>query len=410
MSLSMQRAARPSTTPSVAEFHARLDAVLPLVESRAAEAEAQGYLTDDVVAALRKAGIYTMLFPREVGGAELLPYDAMTVIERLAYTHASAGWCAIGNNMEGTTLAIYVEDEGIKKVFAKGADITIAGNGVPRGFARPVDGGYMIRGNWAYGSGIQHAEWVHSGCFVTDASGKDMMFGPNGQPKIVVTHHPRATIKLTGNWDVLGLRATGSFDYTLSEGDELFVPTHMTYDFDIGAPRRGGVQGALGLAGYSAWAHSSWAVGVGRRMLDELVKVIVPRQDPFGKSCESASFKFQFAQAEARFRAARALVRETWKEVSETCARGESPSLEQMTMIKLSLRHIHDVLSNVSTFAHRAARGASLHNTPMQRFYRDIHSGTQHILMADQIVEECGRALLGLPGPRAQWTVFGVTG
>lgn len=410
MSLSMQRAARPSTTPSVAEFHARLDAVLPLVESRAAEAEAQGYLTDDVVAALRKAGIYTMLFPREVGGAELLPYDAMTVIERLAYTHASAGWCAIGNNMEGTTLAIYVEDEGIKKVFAKGADITIAGNGVPRGFARPVDGGYMIRGNWAYGSGIQHAEWVHSGCFVTDASGKDMMFGPNGQPKIVVTHHPRATIKLTGNWDVLGLRATGSFDYTLSEGDELFVPTHMTYDFDIGAPRRGGVQGALGLAGYSAWAHSSWAVGVGRRMLDELVKVIVPRQDPFGKSCESASFKFQFAQAEARFRAARALVHETWKEVSETCARGESPSLEQMTMIKLSLRHIHDVLSNVSTFAHRAARGASLHNTPMQRFYRDIHSGTQHILMADQIVEECGRALLGLPGPRAQWTVFGVTG
>jgi alkylation response protein AidB-like acyl-CoA dehydrogenase len=410
MSPSVQLAVKPSATPTVAEFHARLDVLLPLVESRAAEAEAQGYLTDDVVAALRKAGIYTMLFPKEVGGAELLPYDAMTVIERLAYAHASVGWCVIGNNMEGTTLAIYIEDEGIKKVFAGGPDITIAGNGVPRGFARPVDGGYMIRGNWAYGSGIQHAEWVHSGCFVTDASGKDMVFGPNGQPKIVVTHHPRATIKLMGNWDVLGLRATGSFDYTLSEGDELFVPTHMTYDFDIGAPRRGGVQGALGLAGYSAWSHSAWAVGVGRRMLDELVKVIVQRQDPFGKSRDSASFKFQFAQAEARFRAARALVHETWKDVSETCASGEGPSLEQMTMIKLSLRHVHDVLSDVATFAHRAARGASLHNTPMQRFYRDIHSGTQHILMADQIVEECGRALLGLPGPGAQWTVFGVTG
>ena len=145
-------------------------------------------------------------------------------------------------------------------------------------------------------------------------------------------------------------------------------------------------------------------------MLDELVKVIVQRQDPFGKSCESASFKFQFAQAEARFRAACALVHETWKEVSDTCASGEPPSLDQMTMMKLSLRHIHDVLSDVGTFAHRAARGASLHNTPMQRFYRDIHSGTQHILMADQIVEECGRALLGLPGPDAQWTVFGVTG
>lgn len=410
MTLSVQRAARASAVPTAAEFHARLEALLPLVEARAAEAEAQGYLTDDVVTALRKAGIYTMLFPRDVGGPELLPYDAMTVIERLAYAHASAAWCAIGCNMEGTTLAIYVEDEAIGKVFENGPDILIAGNGVPRGFARPVEGGYMIRGNWAYGSGIQHAEWVHSGCFVTDPSGKDMVIGANGQPKIVVTHHPRSTIKLMGNWDVLGLRATGSFDYTLSEGDELFVPTHMTYDFDIGAPRRGGVQGALGLAGYSAWAHSSWAVGVGRRMLDELVKVINQRQDPFGKSRESASFKFQFAQAEARFRAARALVHETWRDVSDCCAHGQGPSLDQMTMIKLSLRHVHDVLSDVATFAHRAARGASLHNTPMQRFYRDVHSGTQHILMADQIVEECGRALLGLPGPEAQWTVFGVAG
>ncbi|WP_315833238.1 acyl-CoA dehydrogenase family protein [Bradyrhizobium prioriisuperbiae] len=409
MNSPLKHAVRAAATPA-ADFHARVDKLLPQIEAKANEAEALGHLTDDVVAAMRAAGLYTMLFPKDVGGPELSPFEAMTVIERLSYAHASVGWCVLGNNMEGTTMAIYIADEGIRKVFAGGPDITIAGNGVPRGFARPVEGGFMIRGNWAYGSGIQHAEWVHSGCFVTDPEGKDMVIQPNGQPKIVVTHHPRATIKLLGNWDVLGLRATGSFDYTLSVGDELFVPTHMTYDFDIGAPRRGGPQGALGLAGYSAWAHASWAIGVGRRMLDELVKVIVPRRDPFGPSCESASFKFQFAQAEARYRAARALVYETWRDVSDSCGRGETPSLDQMTMIKLSLRHIHDVISDVGTFAHRAARGASLHNTPMQRFYRDIHAGTQHILMADQIVEECGRALLGLPGPNAQWTVFGVTG
>ena len=104
------------------------------------------------------------------------------------------------------------------------------------------------------------------------------------------------------------------------------------------------------------------------------------------------------------------LIYNTWRGVSDGFVRGEKPSLEQMTMIKLAMRHLHDVISDVSTFAHRAARGASLRNTPMQRFYRDIHSGTQHILMADQIVEEAGRALLGLPGRNAQWTVFGVVG
>ncbi len=46
----------------------------------------------------------------------------------------------------------------------------------------------------------------------------------------------------------------------------------------------------------------------------------------------------------------------------------------------------------------------------MQRFYRDIHSGTQHILMADEIVQECGRVYLGAYGPNAKWEVFGVNG
>jgi indole-3-acetate monooxygenase len=407
--VSVMRAERMTET-TAAEFHARVDTLLPLIESRAVEAENLGRMTDDVVDALRKSGIYTMLFPKEVGGAEISPFDAMQIVERLSYAHASCGWCTLVNNMEGLTMAIYIEDAGIAEVFANGVDITIAGNGVPRGFARPVDGGYMIRGHWAYGSAIAHAEWIHTGCFVTDPSGKDVVIEPNGQPKIVITHHPRSTIKLLGNWDVLGLRATGSFDYTLAEGEELFVPACRTYGFDIGAPRRGGIQGALGLAGWSAWAHSSWAIGVGRRMLDELVKVVVARTDAFGRSSDSASFKFQFAQAEAKFRAAHALVYDTWRGVSETCARGERPTLHQMTMIKLALRHIHDVISEVGTFAYRAARGASLRNTVMQRFYRDIHSGTQHILMADQIVEEAGRALLGLPGPDAQWSVFGVVG
>jgi indole-3-acetate monooxygenase len=399
-----------ATETTAAEFHARVDALLPLIENRAAEAENLGRLTDDVVDALRKSGIYTMLFPKEVGGAEISPFDAMQIVERLSYAHASVGWCTLVNNMEGLTMAIYIEDAGIAEVFANGVDITIAGNGVPRGFARPVDGGYMIRGHWAYGSAIAHAEWIHTGCFVTDPSGKDMVIEPNGQPKIIITHHPCSTIKLLGNWDVLGLRATGSFDYTLAEGEELFVPAYRTYGFDAGAPRRGSIQGALGLPGWSAWAHSSWAIGVGRRMLDELIKVMVARTDAFGRSSDSASFKFQFAQAEAKFRAAHVLVYDTWRGVSEACARGEKPTLQQMTMIKLSLRHIHDVISDVGTFAHRAARGASLRNTVMQRFYRDIHSGTQHILMADQIVEEAGRALLGLPGPDAQWSVFGVVG
>ena len=107
--LSLMRAERTADAPA-GEFHARVDALLPLIEQRADEAERLGHMTDDVVDALRKSGIYTMLFPKAVGGPEISPFDAMQIVERLSYAHASAGWCTIVNNMEGMTMAIYIED------------------------------------------------------------------------------------------------------------------------------------------------------------------------------------------------------------------------------------------------------------------------------------------------------------
>ena len=58
--VSVMRAEKATETPA-AEFHARVDALLPLIENRAAEAENLGRLTDDVVDALRA---------RRVGEAE----------------------------------------------------------------------------------------------------------------------------------------------------------------------------------------------------------------------------------------------------------------------------------------------------------------------------------------------------
>jgi alkylation response protein AidB-like acyl-CoA dehydrogenase len=395
--------------PSLSELRTRVESILPAIEAAAEESEQLNRLSDSTFKLLRDAGLYSMMMPKEVGGAELSHVEAMSLGERVAWAHGSAGWCVIVNNAVGGVLSLLVPDKGASEIFAGGADTTVAGNGVPRGYARPVEGGYMIKGHWAYGSGIHHAQWIHSGCFVTDDQG-NVIKQANGQPEVVVTHHPRETIELRGNWDVLGLRATGSFDYTLKDADELFVPQHRCYSFNESKAKRGGRQGDLGLVGYTAWGHTTWALGVGRRMLDELAKLAAKRVDAFGKMNESATFKYEFARAEARFRSARAFAYQAWTSLAETFAAGDTASLEQIADVKLAMRHVHDVISDVGTFAHRAARGASLHNGVMQRFYRDIHSGTQHILMADEVVQECGRVYLGAVGDQAKWGVFGVDG
>jgi alkylation response protein AidB-like acyl-CoA dehydrogenase len=117
-----------------------------------------------------------------------------------------------------------------------------------------------------------------------------------------------------------------------------------------------------------------------------------------------------FAEAEARYRAARAFVYESWNVIDRAATANQVAGLEPIALVRLAMRHIHDVLSEIATFAHRTARGASLRDSTLQRCYRDAHSGTQHILLADEIVAECGRVLLGITGPTAYWTLFATRG
>lgn len=44
----------------------------------------------------------------------------------------------------------------------------------------------------------------------------------------------------------------------------------------------------------------------------------------------------------------------------------------------------------------------------LQRCYRDIHAATQHILLSDQIMQDCGKVLMGAAEEEAQWTILGL--
>jgi indole-3-acetate monooxygenase len=176
---------------------------VPLIEEDAAESERIFRQTDRVVTALR---------------------EAMRIVERLSWADGSAGWCRMVANVQAASGGAHLPLQGARLVYGYGPAVSMAGQGVPSGRARRV-AGYVITGRWSYGSGIHHAEWVHSGCLVME--GDQPVLGADGAPEIVVAHHPKSSITVLGNWDVLALCGTGSFDYTIADG-KLFVPIYRT--------------------------------------------------------------------------------------------------------------------------------------------------------------------------------------
>jgi alkylation response protein AidB-like acyl-CoA dehydrogenase len=398
---------RPDAAPlSFKQLMAAAEQLVPLVEAEADEAERLYHQTDRLMSEIRRVGLHLFLTPKVLGGHELNYVDSMRIVERLSWADGSTGWCMMVIGIQAAQLGTFLSDAGVARVFANGPDVIGAGQGVPRGRARPVDGGYMVKGTWGYGSGIHHAEWIHSGCFVMDDD--KMKLDRFGKPEIVLVHHPKSEIEVDGNWDVLGLRGTGSYDYAV-KGGELFVSSDMCWLLDA-EPFRGGIQYTGSIVALSSWGHTGWALGVGRRILDELNKLARTRTDAFGVLANSAGFKQSYAAAESKFRSAHAFVYRAWEDLDETYAQGKRATVEQITLTRMAMRHLHDVLSQVATFAHRTARGASLRPSILQRCYRDIHSGTQHIFLADEILQDCGRVLLGGASKEAEWMILGLRG
>lgn len=382
-----------------------ISTLAPLLQAEADEGERICRLTDKAVHAIRDAGLFHMLLPKEVGGQEASYLDALRAVERVSWIDGSSGWYVMVLNVMSGSMGAFLPDRGAKEVYGTNPRAMAAGQGVPRGQARPVDGGYMVRGPWGYGSTIHHADYVHCGCVVM-ADGKPEL-DASGVPVIILAHLPISEIELTGNWDTLGLRASGSFDYK-TKATEVFVPEYMTYPFIGSAQQRGGNQYSVGIIGLTSFGHTGWALGVIRRALDEIAKLAPGKAGPFGVLGEAPFFRQSYADAESQFRSARAFVYETWTDLCETLDRGKPATVEQIALIRMAMRHLHNVGSEVTTFAYKAGGGTALRPSLLQRAYRDLHTGTQHVFLSDQIYQECGRVLLGMIGKNPRWGAFAV--
>jgi alkylation response protein AidB-like acyl-CoA dehydrogenase len=359
----------------------RAQRVAKIADQHAEYGDKNGRLAEPVVEALHGEGLLGMWVPKALNGAELDPVSSLEVIENLAYGDPSAGWVLMAAALAIGTGAAYLGDEAVKQLFSGPRLPVIAGQGTRPGTAIPEKGGLRLSGSWSFASGIKHGTHIHTLGVIQGT----------GEPRIFVLPVEQAT--LIDNWDVMGLRATGSIDYRI---DGVLVPESYTHFAITETPKRGGALYKLGIIGFAAMCHSGWACGIGRRLLDEMAAYVRGRGGRAGTQSTSESFLEQYAQAEGTYRAARAFVYETWNDVRRTLDRGDSPSVRQHTLIRLGIAHVTWAAHEVAAFVYKAAGTTGLRAGTIQRLFRDMHAGTQHIVASPPVFRALGRELAGL--------------
>jgi indole-3-acetate monooxygenase len=379
---------------SAEEAVARARGLHGLVDEQAQESEDLGQLTKDIDDALHETGLYGMWVPKSLGGLELDPISSLEVIEAVSYGQSSAGWVLMAAGLSVGTGAAYLGDQAIEDIFT---DVDrwpiIAGQGTRPGTAKPVDGGYKISGDWSFGSGLKHSQYIHSAVVVEDT----------GEFRITCVPIEKANLD-HASWDVLGLRATGSIDYTMRD---VFVPEQYTHFGLKMESSRGGALYKLGIIQIALICHSGWGLGTGRRILDELAKMAQKKAGRAGQIAESDAFQMGFADIEAKFRAARAFVFESWRDAWATLEAGEELSTRQSTLLRVALSHVTWTMAEVAQFAYRNGGTTALRAGTMQRFFRDANAGTQHITSAPGVIKAAGKELAGL-APGHSWVFLDI--
>jgi indole-3-acetate monooxygenase len=383
---------------SAAHSVAAARALRPAIEAAAERVERERGLPPELVQALVDAGLFSMLLPAELGGAELdLPTFARSV-EELARADASVAWCVGQANGLAAYMA-YLDPSVARDAFGRAPPLLANGPGEGNrpGRAVETEAGYQVTGRWMFASGIGHATWLLAIChlYAADGTQRDDADDTPAQRLMLV---PKASATLHDVWHVSGLRGTGSQSFSLAD---VFVPADRAIWFSAEQRRQRGALYLYSNNGIFGPAFGSVGLGIAQTSLASL-KDFTSGKIPRGMErsiAENATVQAAVALAEARLGAARAYLQQTLGQVWQDVARAGVLHVEQQVTVRLAATHAtHEAAAVVDSVYSLAGSNAIFENRPFERRFRDMHAVTQQLQARRAHYEHVGKFLLGL-GP-----------
>jgi len=367
-----------------------------LTAEESADSERDRTLTARTVAALWASGLMQWANPLEAGGCEPSFAEMIDTWIELAWQDGSLGWIGIANLPSAAACAAYLPDQGFDEVFTShGHRVTAGGQFFPNGLGETVEGGYRITGAWNFGSGTGHAEYVAAGFMPTVAG--EMILDDHGIPPLLVAVVPHDEIVFTDGWHVQGLKGTGSYDYNVND---LFVPEYRTFELFTRTPHRGGSPAfRMGLMPITAAGHASWALGVAKSMIDDVTDLALTkvRMGDEASIAHKASFQRGLSHHLAMWNAARLLVVTTFSDVEQAVKNGRDLTPGLRSEMRVAATYATEAGREIVQWAHLAAGTAAIREgSRLERAFRDMYTGTQHVFIGEKTYTDAAQIRLGL--------------
>jgi 3-hydroxy-9,10-secoandrosta-1,3,5(10)-triene-9,17-dione monooxygenase len=377
---------------------ARAKALIPNLRDRASRTEELRRLPPETERDLHDTGLFRIVQPKRVGGSEFDYVALVDCADAIGQADASVAWNFANLASHHWMLGMF-DKRAQDLVWNKDADALIASSFIfPAGRARKVDGGYMLRGNWPFSSGVDSSEWNMLASVVSSDDEADGI-----EYRIFLLN--KSDFKILDTWNATGLRGTGSNDVEVKDA---FVSEPMTLavsDLD-GGPTPGSAVNpnalyALPVFSLFPYVLSGVALGNAQACLDDYVDIARHRASTYNRAKigDLQSTQIKIAEASAKIDAARLIMRSTCIEAMADARRGHVPDIAAKTRSRRDGAYAVNLCTEAVSLLFSASGARGLFTSgALQRQFRDAHAINSHIAFNfDAAGTNYGRVALGLP-------------
>jgi 3-hydroxy-9,10-secoandrosta-1,3,5(10)-triene-9,17-dione monooxygenase len=243
----------------------------------------------------------------------------------------------------------------------------------PFGKIEQVEGGYSLSGRWEWSSGSDHCSWVMLGA---------MLPPDDGPPQQIAMLVPRQDYRVVDNWDVAGLKGTGSNDI---EVENAFIPEHRTHR--LAEPSKNTFNApiyALPFGNVFALCLCAVTQGIAEAALENYTSYLRERVHKYdGRPMATDPFQQRrLSEVAAEVRANRQRFHGVFRRLEAALETVSVVPVEVQVQETWETQVIaHHNADLVTKLMRGSGGGAQRLDHPMQRYFRDINAAVAHAFL-----------------------------
>lgn len=387
----------------------KLLCVADRLRADALEEEGLCRLTDSTAAALRDAGMIKLLQPKRFGGSEARPREFAETVMGLAKLDPAAAWVSGVVGVHPWQLG-FADPRVQEEIWGDDDDTWVASPYAPQGVAVPDGtGGYRLNGRWQFSSGTDFCRWVILGAMLGDEQGNVQT-----PPTMLHVILPRSSYEIVDeSWDVVGLRGTGSKDIIVRDAA---VPGYRVMNGDHVLDGRAQVEAGCTETLYRLpWSHvfplgiSAAVIGAAEGALAAHLDYQRGRSDAMGAAVrDDPALLYALGEASADIASARNDLLTNADTMWNIVAAGKTPTFEQRAVgRRTQVRAVWRAAGAVDSLFSRSGGNAIRQNGAVQRYWRDVHAGLNHVIhVPGGVYQAASMAVLGVdPPPKLKFMI-----